>query len=103
MLLGLGADGHTASLFPRSPALDVDTADTAANWVDSLGEWRLTLTYGVVNASYDSLFLISGSDKQAAVKRVFADHDPAMPAARVIPRRNLYVYLDQAAAGHLRY
>lgn len=67
VLLGLGADGHTASLFPGSPTLDEPRAWVAAPWVAKFGTHRITLTPRVLNAARHVMFLVSGSDKAEAV------------------------------------
>jgi 6-phosphogluconolactonase len=101
ILLGLGADGHTASLFPGSDALTNTTDDCIANWVPSMNEWRLTLGFSAINNSQDSLFLVSGADKAEPVRRVFGEGDEQLPATRVVPRRRCLVLLDTASAGEL--
>lgn len=101
ILLGLGADGHTASLFPGSDALTNTTDDCIANWVPSMNEWRLTLGFPAINNSLDALFLVSGPDKAESVRRVFGERDKQLPATRVVPRRRCLVLLDPAAAGEL--
>lgn len=74
ILLGLGPDVHTASLFPGVPALDVDDAQVAA--VEVAGREprvpRVTLTYPALNAAREVVFLVSGEDKAEAVERAFA-------------------------------
>lgn len=67
VLLGLGADGHTASLFPGSPAIDEPRAWVAAPYVEKFATHRITLTPRVLNAAAHVLFLVSGSDKAEAV------------------------------------
>ena len=98
MLLGLGADGHTASLFPGTDALTNLADDCVANWIPAMDEWRLTLTFSAINNSRDALFLISGPDKAEAVGRVFGERDGQLPATKVVPRRRCLVLLDAAAA-----
>lgn len=96
-LLGLGEDGHIASLFPTSPALEERKAWTAAV-VGFKPEPRISLTYPAIEASKDILFLISGAAKKEILARVLAD-DPALPAARLRSRGAIRIYLDRAAAG----
>jgi len=97
VLLGLGADGHTASLFPGSPALEETVRWVAAPWVPRLGAHRLTLTLPVLNAAREALFLVAGADKADALRRVLAG-DAALPAARVRPAGGAIFYVDRAAA-----
>jgi 6-phosphogluconolactonase len=103
-LMGLGPDGHTASLFPGKPALE-ETARLAAP-VPLAGldpqVPRVTLTFPVINAARQVDVLVTGADKADAVARGFGDPpDPEAPAARVRPSGSLCVYLDEAAAGRL--
>ena len=101
MLLGLGADGHTASLFPGTDALTNLADECIANWVPSMNEWRLTLGFSAINNSRYALFLISGPDKAESVRRVFGERDERLPATKVVPRQGCLVLLDIAAAGEL--
>ena len=95
--LGMGADGHTASLFPGTPALDERERLVVANWVPSLDAWRMTLTYPVLNAAREAMFVVNGADKADAIARVRSGSlDP--PAARVRAERTVWL-VDAAAAG----
>jgi len=97
--LGLGPDGHTASLTPGDPVLDVTDEDVALTWTYQ-GRRRMTLTYPILNRSRKILWLVTGSDKSGPLKRL-RDGDPSIPAGRV--RRDRAIALtDTAAAGHLR-
>jgi len=78
LLLGLGADGHTASLFPDTLALDENKRLCVANEVPQLETTRITLTYSIINSSKEILFLVSGKNKQPVVKKVISgDNSPA--------------------------
>lgn len=107
ILLGLGDDGHTASLFPYSPALDDSEHLVAAPFVEKLGVYRLTLTFRVINSAARVLFLVSGEAKAAAVRAVLeTDAEPrAWPARMVRPTTGGEVVwlLDQDAAAQLSY
>ncbi len=70
VLLGMGYDGHTASLFPGSTALDVFDDDVAAVFVKKHDAWRVTLTYPILNRSEHVLFLVAGASKAAMVERI---------------------------------
>jgi len=101
VLLGLGADGHTASLFPGSSALVAAAADLAvATWAEGAGAWRVTLTAGVLGAARAVVFLVSGADKAEALRRVLgSDGTDEPPAALVRPSAgSLTFVVDEAAA-----
>lgn len=70
LLQGMGSDGHTASLFPGTEALRERIRWVAANHVEKLGAWRITLTLPVINAAANATFLVAGSDKAAALREV---------------------------------
>lgn len=104
ILLGLGTDGHTASLFPETGALTEHEKWFTANWLPQSEEWRLTLTYPVINQAALILFLVTGESKASIAAEVFghAPHDQLYPAERVQPADGtLEVFLDQSAASKL--
>jgi 6-phosphogluconolactonase len=96
--LGLGPDGHTASLIPGDPVLNVTDADVALTGVYQ-GRRRMTLTYPILNRSRCILWLVTGSDKAGPLVRL-RDADPSIPAGRVRQDRGL-VLADRAAAAEL--
>lgn len=100
ILLGMGPDGHTASLFPDTSALQERERLVVANHVAKLHADRITFTYKVLNAGREVLFLVAGEDKREAVKSILADRVP-LPAGKVRPRGALDWYLDEAAAAFL--
>jgi 6-phosphogluconolactonase len=93
--LGLGPDGHTASLVPGDPVLNVTDSDVALTGVYQ-GRRRMTLTYPMLNCSRRILWLVTGSDKAEALARM-RDGDSTIPAGR-IQRDNALVLADRAAA-----
>ncbi len=95
-LLGLGDDGHTASLFPGQPALQ-ETKRWAVAVIGAKAEARITLTYPALDSSRDLAFVVTGSDKRPAVERAQAG-DPAIPAAAIRPVGRLHWFTDRAAA-----
>ena len=97
--LGMGPDGHTASLFPDSEGLAVTDRLVVANWAPSQATWRMTLTFPVLNAAREALFVVTGGDKAAAVRDVSAGGSD-LPAARVSAERTEWL-VDAAAAGEL--
>ena len=101
ILLGIGEDGHTASLFPETSALDVTDRWVVANPVLKLETTRLTLTIPVLNAARAVNFLVAGEGKAGALKEILeGDADPrAYPAKFVRPESGDLVWmLDRAAA-----
>lgn len=103
VLLGLGADGHTASLFPGTPALRETTRLVAAVSAERLGVSRLTLTLPVLNAAAVILFLVSGEAKAEALRAVLEPTrpEPPLPARLVRPRDGTLTWLVDAAAARL--
>lgn len=94
--LGLGPDGHTASLVPGDPVLDVLDRDVAVTGVYEERQ-RMTLTYPVLNRARRILWLVTGEDKADALARLRSG-DPSIPAGR-ISTTNALVVADAAAAG----
>src|SRR5262249_14436522 len=96
-LLGLGEDGHTASLFPNTKALGERDA-----WVTSIigakPEPRVSLTYPALESSREILFIVSGASRREILARVLAN-DEALPAARLSTRGTIRIFADQAAMG----
>jgi 6-phosphogluconolactonase len=84
ILLGLGDDGHTASLFPGTAALEETMRRVVANFVPKLNAWRLTFTFPLINHARHILFLVSASKNPALIERVLKG-DQQFPAARVNP------------------
>ena len=95
--LGMGADGHTASLFPGSAALTVQDRLVVANWSPAQQSWRMTFTYPLLNAAREVLFVVTGADKADAVRDVLGG-ESQLPAAQVRADRTEWV-VDAAAAG----
>lgn len=95
--LGLGDDGHTASLAPGDPVLDVTDVPVAATTRPFNGTRRVTLTYPPINAAREIVWLLTGAAKVPMVARLEAA-DPAIPAGRVEQSRAILV-MDRAAAG----
>ncbi len=101
VLLGMGDDGHTASLFPDTPALDVMDRDYVANWVEKLSTWRLTATLPLLWAAEHLVFLVSGEGKAAVLAEILESGAP-YPSQRVAAGAARVTWLlDEAAAGRL--
>ena len=96
--LGLGPDGHTASLVPGDPVVDVNDADVALTGAYQ-GRQRMTLTYPMINRSRRILWLVTGNDKVGMLTRL-RDGDRSIPAGR-IGQDNALVIADRAAAAQL--
>lgn len=100
VLLGVGTDGHTASLFPDTPALDA-TGTYVANRVDALDTWRLTATNDFLAKAARTMFIVSGDAKADVVAQILED-DADLPAARLSRRsRDVVWLLDRKAASRL--
>ena len=100
-LLGLGVEGHTASLFPGSPALEEKVRRVAAVVAPANPPQRLTLTLPVLNQGRNTFFLVAGADKRAiiaALQGESAERSSRYPAARVQPSGPVVWFLDKAAA-----
>lgn len=102
VLLGMGADGHTASLFPGASAIQENHHWVAAYYVDALQAWRISLTPVAINAARQATFLVTGADKAARLKQVlYGPYQPMqLPAQVVRPDQGRLLWLvDEAAAG----
>jgi 6-phosphogluconolactonase len=95
--LGLGPDGHTASIFVGSSALRETDRWVVATWVPSRQVWRLTITLPVIAAAREVVFLATGANKANAIRHIRTGRSP-LPAARVRARRVVWL-IDAAAAG----
>src|ERR1700686_586999 len=104
ILLGLGPDGHTASLFPDSPALEEQSRLVVANWVANFNTYRVTFTFQVLNRAAEVMFLTCGADKADMVRQVLETKTtPPLPSQRVQPSDGKLLWmLDEAAAAKLK-
>jgi 6-phosphogluconolactonase len=98
IFLGLGEDGHTASLFPGSEALNDSEHLVAAAYVEKLKAHRLTLTLPVLNEAVEVVFLIAGASKAGIVKELLGRQESAMsyPAAKIQPRNGKLIWMITA-------
>jgi 6-phosphogluconolactonase len=104
ILLGMGPDGHTASLFPETTALQEKSRLVVANWVEKLKTSRITLTLPVLNAARCVVFLVSGMDKAAVLREVLEGNAPGekYPSKLVQPGEGKLIwFVDRAAASEL--
>ena len=102
ILLGLGEDGHTASLFPASAALKEQSRLVVANWVEKFHSYRITFTYPVLNHAAEVMFLASGANKSLILRDIF---DPAetkaYPAQAVQPHDGRLLWIADRDAASL--
>lgn len=104
ILLGMGADGHTASLFPGNPALVEKNKLVAAPFVEKFGKYRLTFTPPVINSAANIVFLVAGKDKADALQAILEGaHLPEKYPSQIIKPSNgkLLFLADEAAAKRL--
>ncbi|MDT5296334.1 MAG: 6-phosphogluconolactonase [Acidobacteriota bacterium] len=104
VMLGMGDDGHTASLFPGTAALEETRAWVVANWVEKFDAWRITLSAPAIDAARNILFLVTGAGKSERLREVLkGERDPArLPSQLIEPRDGtLEWYVDRAAAAEL--
>jgi 6-phosphogluconolactonase len=104
VLLGVGTNAHTASLFPHSQVLQETSHLVAAEFVAEVGMWRITMTAPLLNAAREIVFLVHGKEKAQVVREVlFGDYDPERKPAQMIQPANgrLKWLIDSASAAKL--
>jgi 6-phosphogluconolactonase len=102
-LMGMGPDGHTASLFPGTHAVEIKDHWVAATMNPAGPSQRITLTLPVINAARTVVYLITGADKSETLRSVIEERPPAFPTAHVQPTSGDLIWLlDKAAASKLR-
>lgn len=101
VLLGMGPDGHTASFFPGSAALDEQAAWVVPNYVEKLNAFRLTLTLPVLNAAAHVIFMVTGTDKAATLREVLEGPPDLFPAQRIRPARGRVSWFVDGGAAQL--
>ncbi|MCI0664525.1 MAG: 6-phosphogluconolactonase [Acidobacteria bacterium] len=101
--LGLGPDGHTASLFPGTKALNEERRLVVSNWVGKLDTQRITMTAPLINEASEVIFLVAGDDKAAPLKSVLeGDYEPMqLPAQLVRPEGGRLLWIVDSAAARL--
>ncbi len=101
VLLGIGDDGHTASLFPGTEALEVDSVDYLANWVEEKETWRLTASMAMLWNAREIVFLVQGEGKAGILAQIIDDGHP-YPAQRVAAgAADVRWMVDETAASKL--
>jgi 6-phosphogluconolactonase len=101
VFLGMGADGHTASLFPGTAALDADDRIAVANYVEKFSAYRITLTASTINNARNITFVVAGEDKAESLRAVLEGaRDPkTYPSQLIRPRNGTLLWMvDEAAA-----
>jgi 6-phosphogluconolactonase len=101
VFLGMGPDGHTASLFPGTTALCANDRIAVANYVDKLQSWRITLTADTINRARNIIFLVAGADKAPSLKEVMeGERNPEQYPSQLIEASHgaLLWMVDEAAA-----
>jgi 6-phosphogluconolactonase len=99
-LLGIGTDGHTASLFPGSDAFNIKDRLAVSVYAEKLNSWRVTLTFPVINNSKNILFIAEGKEKSEIIKKVFNNNKNEFPVKGVNPSNGKLIwFLDKDAAG----
>lgn len=94
LLLGVGADGHIASLFQETKALKVTDRLVIENYVPKLRAWRLTFTYPLINAARHVLFLVKSTTKDGILQQVFGEHSSSnLPCSYVLPKNGKLTWL----------
>lgn len=98
VLLGIGQDGHTASLFPDTDILNEKQKNVAAVFVKKLNTWRISLTYPYINQCQRVMILSKGGDKSAIVKKILQENSPDLyPVTKIRPAGQLIWHLDKDA------
>ena len=100
ILLGLGDDGHTASLFPGTGALLEQQKLVTANWIPKFNKWRITFTFSLLNSAKNIIFMISGKNKAAVIEKII-NRSKDYPAAKVRPVNGELIWMLDRAAGKL--
>jgi len=104
ILLGLGTDGHTASLFPETPILEEKEKPVNKVFASAYNSWRISLTLPVINRARQIIFLASGENKSEIIREIFTLDKPSrkFPASLVSPQKGDILWmLDEAAASRL--
>jgi 6-phosphogluconolactonase len=101
IFLGIGEDGHTASLFPGSKALSESFRRVAANWVEKFKAFRITLTFPVLNHAAEVVFLVSGASKAQILSEILRPGPRLYPAQSVQPENGRLLWLVDEGAGSL--
>lgn len=103
VMLGMGTDGHTASLFPETGALDERQSSVVANWVPKLNTHRVTFTYPLINSAKEILFISGGAEKAGMLRNVLRGHSGTTryPSEEIRPTGGKLVWMIDEPASTL--
>lgn len=102
IMLGMGPEGHTASLFPGTAALNENNRWVVANWVEKLNTWRITFTFPLINHAAEILYLVNGDDKAEVLKDVLENPNRSLyPTQRVQPINGKIIWIIEHGAARL--
>ncbi|MDH5445600.1 MAG: 6-phosphogluconolactonase [Gammaproteobacteria bacterium] len=102
IMLGMGDDGHTASLFPETEILQQFDKQVDAVYVQKLASWRISLTYPCLNHARQIMFMVKGENKSEILKQVLTENSPMQyPVQAVLASEQTHWFIDQAAASQL--
>lgn len=101
ILLGMGADGHTASLFPDTEILQVNDHLVSKVYVEKFSAWRVSFTYPLLNNAAHIAIMVAGDDKAGKLKQIFVDKSGDSPIEGLQPKGELRWYLDSTAAKYI--
>lgn len=99
VLLGIGEDGHTASIFPKGDLITETKRWIAAVWVPEKNMDRISFTFPLIARAKNVAFLVTGSAKAPIIKKIFSGRGAAYPAANITAAENLFWFVDEAANG----
>lgn len=103
VMLGVGEDGHTASLFPHTSALAIEDRLVVPNWVEEKKSWRMTLTFSCIRQSKKAVIYALGDSKKSIVNEVLHASESSYPASRIgAPSKKSLWIIDNSAAALLR-
>lgn len=102
IMLGMGSDGHTASLFPGTAILNETKRSVAAVYVEKMESWRVSFTYPLINQARQVMVLVTGEDKADTLSDIFQDNAISQyPIQQIQPAGEMHWFIDQAAAAKL--
>jgi 6-phosphogluconolactonase len=101
LMLGMGEDGHTASLFPETKALSETTRWVIANYVPQKNTWRMTLSFSCINAANHIVLYVLGKSKQEKLLEIFSSKSPLYPVEHVGTRANKALWITDTEAAKL--